>query len=125
MIIIDKRVFSRVKRINVHEACGFIGGKHHQYNFLYRAKNKSSNIKNKFKIGLWDKFKFITKLLRRGQDQAMAFHVHSANKNMSVDDVKHAKIGSLNMIIKNRKVYIYQVRKKIIKFPARVEYKVV
>lgn len=112
MVTITPSLYGKLANIKKWEACGFLAGKGHHFNFIKQVKNRSHRI-NEFEISFWDKFKFVINCLINGMDSHCIFHIHKGKENkmkeLSWKDKIHAIPGYYYLIILDGKLYFYKV----------------
>ena len=108
MIKIEEIIYDELRKQDVHESCGFILGIDEYYCDILKCKN-IENRKDKFEVGLFDKIKLIIKMISKGYNNFILFHVHKNSEFMSNDDILQAKNNSCKIIISQGIVSIFKI----------------
>jgi len=110
MLYIKNTAYKKIATKNVHEECGILAGKNNSYIKVYECLNKSRE-QDTFQIGWLDKIKIFLDMWKNRYDQWILYHVHKVGARMSEADIKVARLNSINIIVYNRKIKIYQILK--------------
>lgn len=110
MIAIKKEIYNQLKSLNEVENCGFAVGRDNNIIEIMNIKNTSKHF-FEFKMSFIDKLKSIIKMIMRLYDFCVIYHVHSVDGELSIEDLKHAIVGMIYLVICKGKLNFFRIIK--------------